>query len=253
VNLAKKTRLQRIFAHPDGRVLTVAVDHFLGYHERLPPGLRNLPETIARLVEGRPDAITMTKGFAKSCWEPFAGRLPLIVSSIHFTPDDAVIVKGARPSEALRLGADAIAVAIGVRGPHEGRYLKILCEQVEEADELDLPVIAHIYPRDFSGVPRIVNDPENILWAVRCGLECGADVIKVPFTGDARSFREIVATSAVPVVAAGGPQTATLADAVAMLREVIASGARGATVGRNIWSHPDPVAALRAMQAVVHV
>ena len=73
----------------------------------------------------------------------------------------------------LWLGADAIAVAIGVRGPNEGRFLKILANAVEETDRINLPVVAHIYPRDFSDTPRIVNDPDNIMWAVRCGIECG--------------------------------------------------------------------------------
>ena len=95
----------------------------------------------------------------------------------------------ARPEEVLRLGADAIAVAIGVRGPNEGRFLKMLADMVEEADHIGLPVIAHIYPRNFSKGAAMVFDHENILWAVRCGIECGADVIKVPFTGEVQSFR----------------------------------------------------------------
>ena len=55
------------------------------------------------------------------------------------------------PEECVRLGADAIAVAIGIFGPNEGRFIKMLMEQVTRAAKFDLPVIAHIYPRDFSG------------------------------------------------------------------------------------------------------
>jgi len=150
------------------------------------------------------------------------------------------------------LGADAIAVAIGVRGPNEGRFLKILSTAVEQAGRQNLPVIAHIYPRDFSASPRIVHDPENIMWAVRCGIECGADVIKVPFTGDVESFRDILATSPVPVVAAGGPKCETLEQALESLSLVVSAGARGATIGRNVWSHPDPGVALMALKAVIH-
>ena len=79
-----------------------------------------------------------------------------------------------------------------------------------------------------------------------------ADIIKVPFTGNPEGFRDIIATSSVPVVAAGGPKTKTLEDAVEMLKQVMASGARGATVGRNVWGYAEPLKALRAMQAVVH-
>jgi len=252
MDLAKKIRLNRIFAHPSGRLCSVAVDHFIGYQKGLPEGLVNVPQTIAQLVEGKPDAITMLKGMAKSTWEPFAGRVPLIIQSVCFTADDAVIESVARPEEALRLGADAIAVSIGVRGPNEGRFLRLLAQAVEEADRLGLPVMAHIYPRDFSAQARIVFDPENIRWAVRCGIECGADVIKVPFTGDATSYRDIVSACPVPLVAAGGPRCETLHEALKMAARVVESGARGATIGRNIWGTPDPTRALVAFRGVIH-
>jgi class I fructose-bisphosphate aldolase len=252
MDLAKRIRLNRIFAHPSKRLCSVAVDHFLGYHRGLPEGLVNLPETIRKLVEGKPDAVTMTKGTAKNCWEPFAGRVPLIIQAVCLTPDETTIENIARPEEALRLGADAIAVAIGVRGPNEGKFLKILTIMVEEADHIGLPVMAHIYPRDFSNGVRIVHDPENLAWAVRCGIECGADVIKVPFTGDAESYREITSCSPVPVVAAGGPRCDSLESALDMMGKVVDSGACGATIGRNVWGTPDPTRALIAFRAVIH-
>ena len=253
MDLAKRIRLNRIFSgHASGRLCSVAVDHFIGYQKGLPAGLTNVPETIAKLMKARPDAVTMLKGMAKGVWEPYAGTVPLIIQSIYFTPDDAIIDCIATANEVLRLGADAIAVAIGCRGPNEGKYLKLLTKAVEEADQIGLPVMAHIYPRDFTDGARIVHDHQNIMWAVRCGIECGADVIKVPFTGDAASFREIVATSPVPVVAAGGPRTNTLKDALDMLSKVVESGARGATIGRNIWGMPNPAKALAACKAVIH-
>jgi len=252
MNLGKRIRLQRIFSHSSGRLCSVAVDHFIGYQKGLPAGLRNLPQTVNQLVAAGPDAITMLKGTAMSTWGPHAGKVPLIISSVCFTPDDSIIEVVATAEEVLLMGADALAVAIGVRGPNEGHYLKILSTAVEQAGRQNIPIIAHIYPRDFSGIPRIVHDPENIMWAVRCGIECGADVIKVPFTGDAESYRDIVATSPVPVVAAGGPKCETLAQALELLSLAVSAGARGGTLGRNVWSHPEPGRALMAFKAVIH-
>jgi class I fructose-bisphosphate aldolase len=252
MDLAKLTRLNRIFSHPSKRLCSVAVDHFIGYQKGLPQGLLNLPETLKKLSAGKPDAITMIKGVAKSAWEPYAGRIPMIIQSVCFTADDAVIENVTRPEEVLRLGADAIAVAIGVRGPNEGKFLKILCDMVAEADRVGLPVVAHVYPRDFSKGAVIVHDPQNIMWALRCGIECGADVVKVPFTGDPASYREIVATSPVPVVAAGGPRCDSLRTALEMMVKVVESGARGATIGRNIWGDADPTRALVAFRGVIH-
>jgi class I fructose-bisphosphate aldolase len=252
MDLAKRVRLNRLFSHPSGRLCSVAVDHLIGYQQGLPSGLDNVPETLARIVAGKPDAVTMLKGMAKSAWEPYAGRVPLIVQAVCFTTDDTVIEVVARPAEALRLGADAIAVSIGVRGPNEGKFLQLLAQLVAEADPLGLPVVAHVYPRGFTQGAQVVFDPENILWAVRCGVECGADVVKVPFTGEASSFRQICATSPVPVVAAGGPRGERLQDALALMAKVVESGARGATIGRNVWGAPDPTRALIAFRGVIH-
>jgi fructose-bisphosphate aldolase, class I len=252
MNLAKRIRLNRIFAHPSKRLCSVAVDHFVGYQRGLPAGLVNLPQTIQKIVEGKPDAITMFKGVAKAVWEPYAGSIPLIIQSVCFTADDSLIECLTTPEEVLQLGADAIAVSLGVRGANEGKFLKILSDMVREADKLGLPVIAHIYPRDFSKAPAIVYDHDNILWAVRCGIECGADIIKVPFTGSVESYREIISTSPVPIVAAGGPRCETLQSALKMMSQIVKSGARGATIGRNLWGFENPTIGLRAFRAVIH-
>ena len=91
-------------------------------------------------------------------------------------------------------------------------------------------------------------DHENIFRAVRCGVEFGTDVIKVPFTGNVDGFREIVEISPVPVVCTGGPKTETLD----MMQKIVASGARGAVVGCNIWGSENPIGTMRAFQKIVH-
>lgn len=253
MNIGKRIRLNRIFAHPSGRLCSVAVDHFIGYG-RLQDrgGLANLPEALARVVAGEPGAVTMQKGTAINAWAPYAGRIPLILQAGCFTADDRVIECVTDPEECVRLGADAIAVAIGIFGPNEGRFLKMLSDSVAAAAKYDLPVIAHIYPRDFRGpVPKIVFEPESILWAARVGLELGVDVIKVGYTGDVASFRQVVESSPVPVVAAGGPKCPNLRTALRMMAGVVESGARGATIGRNVWGVTRTAEAIRAFKAVI--
>ena len=250
MGLAKTTRLNRIFSNSDGRILSVAVDHFAGL--TMPDGLRDVPKTIALLMEAKPDAFTMVKGMAKSAWEPYAGSVPLILQA-HIVRSDDRVERTTTAEEALLLGADAVAVSFGVRGPNESMQLRMLAETVTEAARFDMPVVTHIYPRDYSGPSaRVMTDHESILWAVRCGVEFGADVIKVPFTGDPAGFGEIVESSPVPVVCAGGPKTETFDDALEMMQKVVDSGARGAVVGRNIWGMEDPLGTLRAFQAIVH-
>ena len=253
MNIGKQIRLNRIFAHPSGRLCSVAVDHFIGYGKLQPSGgLSNLPVALAQVAAGQPGAVTMSKGTAMNCWAPYAGKIPLIIQSGCFTVDDRVIEYVTHPEECVRLGADAIAIAIGIFGPNEGRFIKILMEGVTQAAKYDLPVIAHIYPRDFSGpTPRIIYDPESILWAARIGIEAGVDVIKIGYTGDVTSFRQVVRSSPVPVVAAGGPKAKTLREALGAMAQVVQAGARGATIGRNVWGVSKTPEALRAFKAVI--
>ena len=68
MSLGKRVRLGRLFSHPSGRLCSVAVDHFIGYGEGLPAGLRNVQGTLAAIVTGKPDAVTMHKGLAGAAW-----------------------------------------------------------------------------------------------------------------------------------------------------------------------------------------
>ena len=107
----------------------------------------------------------------------------------------------------MRYGADALAVAIPVRGDTEGEYIRWLTDTVNAAARFEMPVVAHVYPRDFADGGKIVFTPDEIAYAVRIGFETGVDVIKVGYTGDFDSFQETVATCPVPIVIAGGPKT----------------------------------------------
>jgi fructose-bisphosphate aldolase, class I len=251
MNLGKTIRLNRLFAHPSGRLCSVAVDHFIGYGHGLPPGLRHIKSTLAAVVAGRPDAVTMHKGIAASAWAPYAGRVPLILQSTTARPDDSACEQIAEPLDAVLLGADAFAVAVFLRGATECAHLRTVADCVRQAAKYEMPVICHAYPRNTAD-NTISFVPEDIAWAVRCAVEVGADVVKTPYCGDVRAFAEIVADSPVPVVAAGGPKADTLSVALAMLTEVVESGARGATIGRNIWGFSEIEAAVRAVKAVIH-
>jgi fructose-bisphosphate aldolase, class I len=254
MNLGRMIRLNRLFAHPSGRLCSVAVDHFVGYHDAMPPGLRNLPATIKAIVEAGPDAITMQKGAAKACWPPFAGRIPLIIQCLAGRPDDTADEHIAEPEDAVRLGADAFATCAFIRGRTEAAHLRRIANHVRQAEPWDMPVILHIYPRHFlpDGKVEISFEAEDIAWAVRCGLELGVDIIKVPYTGDPVSYRQIIDTCPLPVVAAGGPKAPTLRDALEMGTGVIAAGARGMVTGRNIWGFAEITRAVAAFKAVIH-
>ena len=250
MNTGKRVRMNRLFSHASGRLCSVAVDHFIGYAEGLPEGLRHIQPTLAAIVAGCPDAVTMHKGIAASAWEPHAGRVPMILQSTAARPDDTACEQVATPEDAIRLGADAFAVAAFVRGLTEAFHLRVVADCVRDAARFDIPVICHIYPRSRDN--QISFAPEDIAWAVRCAVEVGVDVVKVPYCGHVDAYGQIVADCPVPVVAAGGPKAGTLRKALAMMAEVVQSSARGATIGRNVWGFPQITAAVQAFKAVVH-
>ena len=128
--------------------------------------------------------------------------------------------------------------------------MRAVADCVRQAAAYDMPVICHIYPRDAA--KNISFDPEDIAWAVRCAVEVGADVVKTPYCGDVKAYAQIVADCPVPLVAAGGPKAGTLRAALEMFAEVVQSGARGATIGRNIWGFEQIGAAVQAFKAVIH-
>jgi class I fructose-bisphosphate aldolase len=254
MNIGKKIRMQRLFSHASGNFLSVALDHFIGYDLGLPPGLRQVKNTLDKLVESKPDAVTLNKGIILSCWAPHAGKVPLIAQSVVCRPDIPHIQQLVNPEEAVKFGADAIAVSMFVRGVNEIDNLKVLAETVRAAAQFDLPVITHVYPRKFTSdnKPYISNEPEDIAWAVRSAVECGVDVVKVPYCGDVSAYRQIVQDCPIPLVAAGGPATNTFKEALQVMADVIAAGAKGATVGRNIWGSEQVVANALAYKAVIH-
>ena len=252
MGLGTKVRLARMFSHASGNLFGIAVDHFVGYGNVREGGLANLPETIDRCITARPDSMTMTPGTAKGCWSQHAGKAALIIQTSYWTPDDRIRDRLASPKDAIRLGADALAVAIGVRGETEGDFIRWLSDAVRQAAPYELPVVAHIYPRDYSDGVKIVFTPDEIAYAVRVGIETGVDVIKVGYPGDEQAFKEIIDACPVPVVMAGGPKEPTLERALQHIAAGMRAGARGAVVGRNIWGEPNIEHAARAYAAVIH-
>jgi class I fructose-bisphosphate aldolase len=220
----------------------------------MPPGLGDVPATLEAIVAGAPDAVTMQKGVALACWERFAGKVPMILQGFLGRIDEPVDDLMAWPEDAVKLGADAYATVAYVRGSAQVPQLARVARIVQQAAQWDMPVVLHIYPRKVGpdGSATVSYAPEDIAWAVRCAMEVGVDLIKVPFTGDATTYREAIGSCPIPVVAAGGPKADTIEAALALAAAVRQSGAKGMTVGRNVWGFPNVAAIVRAFNAVLH-
>lgn len=238
--LGKQVRLNRIFSHPSGRMLGIAVDHMINYPIGMPRGLRDIEVTVRKIVEGRPSSITLNKGVAMRCFKELAGRAPFIVQQMAIPLRAGFdYADHTTPEEVVAMGGDAIAVSFFVKCPRELEYIKHLGQVVREAERFGLPVVPHIYPLEEGDPLAVSRKAEDLYYAARVGFELGADLLKIPYTGDKASFADIVNSIPVRIVTAGGPKCETIEEAEAMMRDVAASGAAGATVGRNVWGFSD--------------
>jgi putative autoinducer-2 (AI-2) aldolase len=114
---------------------------------------------------------------------------------------------------------------------------------VDEAEALGIPVIA------VTAVGKdMVRDARYMGLASRIAAEIGAHIVKTYYVD---GFEKVVDNCPVPVVIAGGKKTDEL-TALKTAYNAIQAGAAGVDMGRNIFQAKDPVAMIKAVNAVVH-
>jgi len=84
----------------------------------------------------------------------------------------------------------------------------------------------------------------------RIAAELGARVVKTYYCEE--GFDKVVDGCPVPVVIAGGPKTETQREVFDFVYDGMQKGAIGVNLGRNIWQSEHPVAAIRAIRAIIH-
>jgi len=249
--LGKLVRLNRLLNHQSGRMVTIAIDHTIGYG--VIPGLENIQKTVDVLAEAQPDAIMMHKGTAERCFPAHAGKVGLILQSAAACPFHLDWeLPTTDVSEAVALGADAISVAITVGGEDQPRQTSHLGKIVRDARTAGVPVVAHCYPKGKFIPENERFSVDNVLYAARVGAELGVDIIKTYYTGSQETFARVVESVPARVVAAGGPKVSDLDQMLNTVKDIMNAGAAGITYGRNVWQDPDPIGVVAALKAVVH-
>jgi class I fructose-bisphosphate aldolase len=152
--------------------------------------------------------------------------------------------------EAICLGADAVSVHINLGDENERDMLADFGRTATACDRWGMPLLAMVYARG----PRIQNGfaPELVAHCARVGVELGADIVKVPYSGDPDSFSDVVAACCVPVVIAGGERMESTADFLQVVYGSLLAGGAGLSVGRNVFQHPRRADLVRAVRLLVH-
>lgn len=187
--------------------------------------------------------VILQKGIAEKYYAGGNYKVPLIVKlngKTNLVKDlDPYSAQVCSVKEALSYRAAAVGYTIYVGSIFESKMTEEFGKIEQEAEEAQIPVVAWMYPRG-KNVPD-ENDPKVIAYAARVGLELGADVVKVRYTGDIASFKWVIQSAGkTKVVVMGGskePEEVFLQKT----REVMEAGAIGLAVGRNVWQHPKPL------------
>ena len=249
MSVGKQIRLARLL-HESGRLLAITMDHPIT--RGVLPGLENITRTMEQVVAGRPDAITIQKGIARSVFPPHAGKVAMIMKStsysIPYHPHFDTPV--ADVEEAVALGADAISVGMIMGGPEQAQQLSNLGRISKEAERNGMPLVAHIYPKGS-----MVNDPTDadaLAYCVRAGAELGVDIIKTIWSGSAETFQKVIDSCPAKVCLAGGAAGNDLIDYLQMTRDGLDIGLAGVTYGRSVWQDPYPTAVVESLKALIH-
>lgn len=249
--LGKDIRLSRLVNQKSGKLLAVAVDQAIarGIFDELMP----IERKVSEIVAGGPDAITMHKGIANTCFRPHAGKAGLILKLSSFSPwqpnYDAWVTE---VEEGISLGADAVSMGCIVGGDDQPEQLRNLGLAAGKAASYGIPMIAHIYPRGNQIPEDEKNHWKHVAYAVRAGAELGVDIVKTKYTGDPDSFHKVVSSTPAKVVVAGGDNGNNIEDYFQMVYDVIDAGGTGITFGRIVWNNPNPTAVVKSFKHIIH-
>jgi DhnA family fructose-bisphosphate aldolase class Ia len=246
--MVSNRRLGRIF-RPSGRALIVAMDH--GLLDGPCPGLEDPAETIAKIAAGGADAVLTSYGVARRFAQQLA-PLGLILrvdgGATSLGPSGEPPSLLYRVEDALRLGADAVALNGFPGAAHEAASLENIAQVVGLAHPWGLPVMAEMVPGGFDSPPEW-RTVDNIALSVRVAAELGADFVKTPY---AAGFEHVVKPCYVPVVILGGAKRGNERAMLADIKTAVEAGADGVAIGRNIFQADDPAAMTAAVAAILH-
>ncbi len=259
--------MDRLFnRHGDGRAVCVAADH--GYMSDVTSNVVNLRPITQAVIQGGVDGILLSPGQAMHLAPFFQGRhgpaLVLRADWMNMPRLGTANVANAVPQrlllhqkvvtaeQALALGATAITIYLflGYSDRVEAAGVEVCARFVNECRRVGLPCI--IEPLAYGGQVTGANIVEILTLGARMGVELGADALKIPYTGDVDTFRQLCQVADVPVLVLGGARSDYERDALELFAEALQAGASGCLMGRNVTKSPDPGRMVEQLCGIAH-
>jgi len=252
------------FLNPaSGRSFSIALDH--GMQLGPVPGLVESRPVIAAAVEHGIEGLLLTPGQMMRNADLLAVRgRPAIMLRVDQTTMWRVgaergYAEGhtrlvSSVEDAVRLGAEAVITFLFTchNDPAlENRSVEICGSMAERCRALGLAFVVEPMAAR-SGMLENPFDAAAIAMNCRIAAELGADLLKTDWSGDTKSFRQVVQGVDVPVLMAGGPSGGDDKKAKAMVAEMLSAGARGLVFGRTLFQAKNPKRMMKELQKLVH-
>ncbi|MGH3908091.1 MAG: 2-amino-3,7-dideoxy-D-threo-hept-6-ulosonate synthase [Pseudonocardiaceae bacterium] len=245
----KSLRLARLSRPADGRFLFIPLDHSVS--DGPIRGVTGFTKLVQDIADGGADGIVVHKGRARTIPPSLLRQCALVVhlsASTAHAPDANAKVLVGDVEDGVRLGADAVSVHVNIGSDTEAAQLADLGAVAAACDRWGMPLMAMIYPRG----PRVSDPAEPALLAhiVNIAADLGVDVVKTVLATPAERMAEVVASSPLPIIVAGGGSAEK--SLYEFATSALATGCRGLAVGRRVFTSPAPYQAVRDLAAIVH-
>ena len=202
---------------PAGRAMILAYDQGFEHGPRdflKNPGSANFEYILNIAKSGRFTGIVVHAGLAEKYADEIAdSKVPLILKlngkSELYTEEDPYSPQLYSVEDAISLGADAVGYTVYSGSKYEAEMHMEFSKIIREAHSKGILAIGWMYPRGKSIFDRksasktlkmaleeqeqtnlsIDETPSIVAYGARIGLELGADMVKVKYTGSQESFR----------------------------------------------------------------
>jgi class I fructose-bisphosphate aldolase len=239
----------------NGKALFLAYDHGM---EHGPSDFDDQSVDPAKILEiadsGYFTGFICQKGIAEKYYQKNKNKVPLILKLNGKTN----LISGQDPyspqictvEEAVELGAVAVGYTVYIGSTYESKMISEFSEIERETDRFGIPLIGWMYPRGKAVLGREFSK-EILAYAARVALEVGAEMIKIPYTGDPESFHWVVQSAGkVKVIVLGGKKMEEK-EFFKMVSEILETGAVGLAVGRNIWQAKSPLEIAEKLHKII--
>ena len=253
--LGKEIRMSRLVNPKSNKMMAITVDHAISRGIANMTGIQDVQSAIDKILLGKPDAITMTKGIAERCmWQHVGDPASILLKISNPAPANPTrdVVFGT-VDEAIRMGADGVSMGAIMMGDFQGDQIEKVGMIAEECTRKGMPLIGHVYPKGENVSMEDRTAWENIAYCVRSACELGMDIVKTTYTGDPDSMAKVVSCvpSSFRIVIQGGDACHTLDDYLQMTRDAMDCGVGGVTMGRFVWDYRDVTALVVTLRYII--